>query len=363
MQAQDIPAKKLIIIKPVCDVPERKARLEEALGEAIDSILLRGVEVEVFEKMSDLECLDLRNSRIIFAVALTETGINMEYYGLLESLRKNTACLTGSVGGIIIDGASELFTKAIARRLAFSANLAGCTFPGKPLVEATGSLGNFFVLSGIRGEKPYKVYKDQLKNLLRKVYDFKFPRPDRKLKLMVVHASSRSTSNSLLLWGKIKSSLEDRVEIKEISLRNGELTDCRGCGYKTCRHFGEQEDCFYGGIITEQAYPAIIECDALLMICPNYNDAIGANLTAFINRLTAIFHVHDFSRKRVYAIVISGYSGGDIVAEQVIGALNFNKGFILPGNFSMVETANDPKSILKVKDIDIKAEKFADIIR
>ena len=153
------------------------------------------------------------------------------------------------------------------------------------------------------------------------------------------------------------------MPVPEISLRNGSMTDCRGCRYEECLHFGENDGCFYGGIMTEQVYPAIINCDALVMICPNYNDAIGANLTAFINRLTAIFRTHDFSKKRIYALVVSGYSGSDIVAEQVIGAINFNKAFIMPGHFCLTETAHEPRSILKVPDIDRKAARFAQIIR
>ncbi len=47
------------------------------------------------------------------------------------------------------------------------------------------------------------------------------------------------------------------------------------------------------------------------------------------------------------------------VSEQIIGALNFNKGFVLPGRFAMVETANDPFSILDVPDIDVRAKAFA----
>ena len=98
------------------------------------------------------------------------------------------------------------------------------------------------------------------------------------------------------------------------------------------------------------------------MICPNYNDAVSANITAFINRLTAVFRTHDFSRKKIYALVISGYSGGDIVAEQIIGAMNFNKSFILPGNFALVETANDPGSILQAENLDEKTAAFAERI-
>lgn len=115
-------------------------------------------------------------------------------------------------------------------------------------------------------------------------------------------------------------------------------------------------------MITEQAFPALIQADVLVLICPNYNDAVSANITAFINRMTSIFRSHDFSSKRIYAIIVSGYSGGDIIAEQIIGALSFNKSFILPAEFAMIETANDPQSILQVQDIDSRACRFANNI-
>lgn len=77
--------------------------------------------------------------------------------------------------------------------------------------------------------------------------------------------------------------------VEEISLRNGAVVDCRGCSYEACLHFGERGDCFYGGIMVEQVYPAVRQCDTLVLICPNYNDAVGANIMAFFNRLTALF--------------------------------------------------------------------------
>ena len=163
--------------------------------------------------------------------------------------------------------------------------------------------------------------------------------------------------------GQIKQHLNGSADITEVSLRNGQVFDCRGCSYETCLHFGEQESCFYGGIITEKAFPALLDSDILVLICPNYNDAVSANLTAFINRLTSIFRSHDFSDKRIYALVVSGYSGGDIIAEQLIGAFSFNKSFILPSRFAMIETANDPQSILNVDNIEEKACDFAEHIR
>lgn len=351
---------KLLVVQPLCEL-QSSGRMESILSDILGALEKEGIAVESIVKASELETADMRNRHVLFAVSLTEAGVNMEYYRMLEFFRSCPDCLEGSVGGIIVDGQSELFTKALARRLAFSANAAGCTFPGKPLVEATGNLGNFHVLSGVRGVEPMTVYVQQVEALVRKVLEPQLCSSSEKgmLNILAVHASSRKTSNTLLLWDKVKKNLGDRTEIKEISLREGNIKECIGCRYEDCLHYGEQGRCFYGGIMTEQVYPAILDCDVLVMICPNYNDALNANLTAFINRLTALFRVNDFSSKRVFAIVVSGYSGGDLVSEQIIGALNFNKGFILPGRFAMVETANDPMSILEVPDIDKKAESFA----
>lgn len=82
--------------------------------------------------------------------------------------------------------------------------------------------------------------------------------------------------------------------------------------------------------------------DGVVMLCPNYNDALSANLTAFINRLTALFRQTRFYDKALFALVVSGYSGSDLVARQLISAMNMNKSFYLPGRFALLETANDP---------------------
>ena len=108
-----------------------------------------------------------------------------------------------------------------------------------------------------------------------------------------------------------------------------------------------------------KSYPAIVKGDILVLICPNYNDSVSANIMAFINRLTAVFRTNDFSRKRVYAIIVSGYSGGDIVAQQIIGAMNMNKNFILPEKFALLATANNPGSVLEIEELDEKAAEFA----
>ena len=99
-----------------------------------------------------------------------------------------------------------------------------------------------------------------------------------------------------------------------------------------------------------------------VMLCANYNDALAANLTACINRLTALFRTTPFYDKDLYAIIVSGYSGGDIVARQVVSALNMNKGFWLPPNFCLLETANDAGTAVTLPGIEERLNRFAENI-
>ena len=98
------------------------------------------------------------------------------------------------------------------------------------------------------------------------------------------------------------------------------------------------------------------------MLCPNYNDAISANLTAFINRLTALFRQTRFYDKALFAVVVSGYSGNDILARQLISAMNMNKSFYLPGRFAMMETANVPGEALASAGVEERLDEFSENI-
>ena len=109
----------------------------------------------------------------------------------------------------------------------------------------------------------------------------------------------------------------------------------------------------------DEVYPAVRAADALVLLCPNNNDALSANLTACINRLTALFRQTRFYDKAVFAIVVSGYSGGDAVARQVIDAMSMNKSFYLPQNFALIETANAPREALALPGIQDRLEAFA----
>ena len=299
---------------------------------------------------------DLPSGRLLFAVALDSCGCNEGYYRILGRLRGSGRLLEGCTAALVVTGQGELYTKSIARTLALSANMAGCAFIGRPLVEATGSLQNFRTQAELTGMDEAAAYAAALRELAQRLAGHTPLHPIRRL--VALHASSRSTSNTLALWDLVRRNL-DGVAIREFGLRNGTVMDCIGCSYSACLHYGERGGCFYGGVMTEEVFPAILDCDALVMLCANYNDALSANLTACVNRLTALYRRTRFYDKRLYGLVVSGYSGGDLVAQQLISALNMNKSFYLPPYFSLLETANDAGSLVKLPGVAQRAADFA----
>ncbi len=357
--------RELLVIYPQRKgADQARARLDVVLDHALE-----GLPVRVLEKMEELFDVEaaseegLSGRRLLFAIPLGADGINHGYYELLAWLRSGfpKKRLAGCTAGLLIDADSELYTKSAARELAAAANRAGCAFFGRPLTEATGSLDNFLVQAANLKTDRMGAYKNSAKVLAEQVLTSVWKKRTHP-HLLVLHASNHRTSNTMALWEQVKERLAG-VEIRELNLRNGTLEDCSGCPYQMCLHFGERGQCFYGGAMVEDVYPAVKWADGILLLCPNYNDALSANLTAFINRLTALFRTMRFYEKAMFAIVVSGYSGSDLIEEQLIGALNMNKTFYLPGNFCMLETGNSPGSALRSQGIETRLEEFAATVR
>lgn len=304
---------------------------------------------------------NLKNKKILFAVELNEIGVSNNLNNIfLELYSRGKNSLIGSEAAILIHSKYDLFTKTTAQSIIFLSNNLGCSFIGRPLVEATKNLNNFIPMMKIYNLPLEEICLKDCSNLGKR-----FLKPSKKTlneKLLVLHSSNRSSSNTLSLWDMVKSSLSN-IHIKEINLGNGSILDCKGCPYTTCKYLGMQSRCFYGGIIVEEVYPAIVEADSILFICPNYNDMVTANIVATINRLTALYRKTKFYDKGIFAIIVSGYSGGDAIAKQLISSLNINKTFKLPPYFSLMATANDRGSIFKVPNIDLKAKTFSKIIK
>ncbi len=321
--------------------------------------VLEGKSVKVYRNAEDLQ--DLRDKKLLFALGLDETGLNFGYVRILARLRREPGLLNGSTAGLIVDGPGELFTKSTAAELAFAVNQAGCALVGRPLVEATGTLENFRIQAQNLQTDLGGAYQAAAEDLISRLFEEFHPKKDPEL--LVLHASSHHTSNTMALWEKVRGRLGEGFTVTEIGLRNGTLSDCSGCPYTLCLHFGEKGGCFYGGLMQQEVYPAVRRCDGIVMLCPNYNDALSANLTAFINRLTALFRQTRFYDKALFAVIVSGYSGGDILARQLIAGMNMNKSFYLPPRFALLETANDPGQAVKRPGVDQRLDAFARTIR
>lgn len=341
----------LTLIYPKLEQEQDNSRIESILTHA-----LAGVEVCTLHRAQELD--SLTGKRLLFAIPVGRYGVNLEYQRMLARLRACPDLLEGCVAGLVVDGSGELYTKSTAAELTLAANLSGCSFVGRPLVEGTGSLANFRVQAQLLHTDLQGAYLAAGRELVERVCSFS-PVQKARPRLLALHASASHVSNSMDLWEQVKSRVKDRCDITQIGLRNGTLTDCSGCPYTTCLHFGEKGGCFYGGVMQEEVYPAVRWADAIVMICPNYNDALSANITAFINRLTALFRQTRFYDKALYAIVVSGYSGGDVVARQLVSALNMNKSFRLPGRFALIETANDPGAAMALPGIQERIDRFS----
>ena len=327
-------------------------------SERLDRLLRCALEGrDVYPVTVDALVNGLADARILFAVAVDTLGVDEAFVRLLRILRSGVR-LDGCVAGIVVDGADELYTKAAAQELALAANMAGCALPGKPLVEGTGSLYNQHILARRKGLSWEETYFSRAVELVERLVDFKAPKFERPNVLMI-HASDNLRSNTVWLGRQILQRLPENFSTREISLQNGTIHDCRGCSYAACLHFSQSGTCFYGGAISQEVLPSIRECDAMLFLCPNYNDAVSANLMALFNRMTNLLVQQELLDKYLFGIVVSGYSGSDIVARQLLGALCFNKTVMLPPQFAMLETAHDPGSAKELTGVEQRLDDFA----
>lgn len=333
-------------------MPRAQARLSAALEYALQDVEYRFLPPDA----------PLQGRRVLFALATDDCGMDEATLRLLRRLRADTHAMDGSLGALLVDGEGELYTKQLAQEAALAANLSGCTFFGKPLVEGTGSLYNQHILAAKAGKSLRETYFSRAGELVRELDRFTAPKFERP-RLVVLHASERGRSGTLWLWERLRERLEDCCDIREIPLQNGTIHDCRGCSYGACLHYAQNDSCFYGGAIAETVLPAIRDCNAMLFLCPNYNDAVGANITALFNRLTSLLLQSDLREKYLFGIVVSGYSGSDLVAKQLLGAMCLNKGAMLPPRFCMMQTANDLPAAKQLPGIETQLDAFAAAMR
>ncbi len=325
----------------------------ENIQEAVE-----GYSVQMVTRAIDIPYL--QDKKLLWAVELDKYGFNISLEEMLQKISlRGEESLKNTQGAIIVQSPVDLWTKYTAYRIIFQTNQLGCRYMGHPIVEATGNLVNFLSWQKQFDLPLSELYKKHSRYLVRRLIKnnkITFKEPE----ILILYSNPRKTSNTMMLWQMVEDYIAyNRGNLVQQHVENGTIVDCRGCLYKTCKHYSERKSCFYGGIVVQEILPAIEKADCLIWLCPNYNDALSAKLMAVINRLTVLYKRVNFYKKLFFAIIVSGNSGSENVAMQLIGSLNVNKGFQLPPYFALMEIANDPGAVRKIPNIREKARNFA----
>lgn len=318
--------------------------------------------LEVFDNLKDYSDMRLAkeftNSKMIFAIDVDNIGVDLALLTFIKGLKEQS--LKGSDAILLVASQNEVYSKSFAQQVILLLNNLGCQFVGRPMVEAISDLKNMITPAKVGNCSREEALTRKCIALKQRFLEFKYI-PIRKPKLLVVHTSNKATSNTLKLWSLVEQHLD--YEISEIHIENNEIKDCNGCSYDVCSYFGQTNSCIYKGKIIEEVFPKLLESDALVLLSPNYNDSISAQLMAFINRLTSLFTKYDFYDKTLYAVIVSGFSGSDCIAKQLISAIAINKQFRLPPQFALTQIANEKGSLVQIEDIETVALNYANHIK
>lgn len=301
----------------------------------------------------------IKTERLIIICDLNEIGRDEG----VDQLVKQWKCqsLQGKVIGLICRSQNDWHTKTYARSMALILNALGATLIGKPLVELLPKFENFAAWKKSSEMDLEAIAKFRVEDLVFRVKEYEH-QPITEPKVLVLHACSEKTSNTLALWRMVSKNFSIKCtggQIREVYIERGSITDCIGCDYTICVNEARSLNCVVGGQFVHEIMPALEWADVIVWLCPNYNDTLSADLIAVINRMSGFYRTRDLSVKAVFAVIISGNSGTDAVANQLIGSLNLNKGYQLPPKFCLSEIANDPLSVLNKEGIEDKAKAFA----
>ncbi|MEF9955228.1 MAG: hypothetical protein RR785_08225, partial [Clostridium sp.] len=101
-----MPDLKMTIIMPRNEAAKKNERLADVLEYAFYN-----KKHDVINTADELcDYLDAQDTGhlLLFVIELGNTGINMEYYRMLHFIREHENCLEGYIGGLVVDGDSDL---------------------------------------------------------------------------------------------------------------------------------------------------------------------------------------------------------------------------------------------------------------
>lgn len=302
-----------------------------------------------------------KGTRFLVAIESDEIGTNENLFSWIRKLYKKKKAgqnpLEGCVAGVVINAHGVLHTKRLVQFAVFHLNQLGCSFIGHALVEALENLENLQTWRTVTKMSLEEILIDRCTLLGKRLSKEKFL-PRFSPNLLVLHASSQETSNTLRLSEMVTENLTS-MNVRSYHIEENRIAECKGCSFHTCLGYAQQDSCYYEGVMLDEIIPSLEWADGVLWVCPNYNDALSAKLMAAINRMTGLYRTTTFHQKALFGIVVSGNSGSDLVMTQLLGALCLNKGFFLPAYFAIHSIASEPGSIERKEGIKKQAYNFA----
>lgn len=313
-----------------------------------------------FIPMEEAATRSWKQETVLVAAHLDAIGQDAALIAFLSAVSQQEEAFEGAVCGAFMESETPLFTRDAGVRLLYLLNRMGARLPGRSLVEATPRLDNLTPLSGPLG----KSREELLRSSLRSLADHLTAAPASLShpRLSVWTIGRKDVSATRAVWEMLEPKL-DGIDIDFLPFGGELIHDCRGCAYELCKKMGQQSKCIYEDYVVESLYPSIERSDAILILSPNYNDMLPANFISSINRMTALFRKRKFFDKQLFAITVSGHTGGERLSQQLIGALHVNKTFALPPHFSLEIRAHNVEAVRSDATIPPRLEAFGENIR
>lgn len=321
-------------------------------------------------------------SRMLIALSLGAVGVNEAYLTFLGQLRSGQIDMKSSVVGLVVESSGSLFSKQIATELTYALNQAGAALVGNPLVEATESLLHFpqfdmiphqfpLDLPDYDPSNPLSHYETAITMLAQRVVGPGFRgrspltgRADLPRILVVMpwgngDKNGEEIGNISDLWGELHRRLLPFSQCDQLFLREDMVYSCNHCENHHCDKYLVNQSCFYGGAMSAKAVDLIAQADALLMLCPSFHNNLHALQFSFIQQLSSLFAEYEFREKAIYALGVTPYANGDMLANQLISTLCLDYSFYLPPHFIQLEIAKDPLEAITSEGIEERLDKFA----
>ena len=233
---------------------------------------------------------NLENRRLLFAVALDPSGCSLAYYGMLQALRGCDILLRGSVAGVIVTGVGEFYTKDVARDMVFAANQAGLRLSGPALWWRPPAP------CGISASRPRSAAWTRKRpsglavaELVDRLTDLGEPLPPVRPGAGPPRLPAQHLQHPGPVGAGEARPCRRRYPWRRSACATAPCPTATGAATPPASTSASRAAAFTAAPMVEEVYPAVRRCDALVMLCANYNDALSANLTACVNRLTALF--------------------------------------------------------------------------